>query len=72
VLFFAFYERQKLLPSASKETASTIQSLSTYKRNANLLKVAKNQKMRPYFYSYTLEKVEEDILGLLIQSDNSN
>jgi hypothetical protein len=66
VLFLAFHERQKLLPSESKETKSTIQSLSTYKRNADLLKVAKNPKMRPYFYSFALEKVEDDILGLLI------
>ncbi|MFX1483643.1 MAG: hypothetical protein ACFFCP_10680 [Promethearchaeota archaeon] len=66
VLFLAFYERQKLLPGASKENESTIRSLSTYKRNADLLKVAKNPKMRPYFYSFALEKVEEDILGLLI------
>ena len=66
VLFLAFYERQKLLPRASKETESTIRSLSTYKRNADLLKVAKNPKMRPYFYSFALEKVEDDIVGLLI------
>ena len=66
VLFLAFHERQKLLPSESKENESTIQSLSTYKRNADLLKVAKNPKMRPYFYSFALEKVEEDILGLLV------
>ncbi|MFW9787670.1 MAG: hypothetical protein ACFFE2_11480 [Candidatus Thorarchaeota archaeon] len=66
VLFLAFYERQKLLPMTTKETSFTIRSLSTYKRNADLLKVAKNPKMRPYFFSYALEKIEEDILGLLI------
>jgi hypothetical protein len=66
VLFLAFYEREKLQPRSSKETASTIRSLSTYKRNADLLKVAKNPRLRPYFYSFALERVEEDILGLLV------
>ena len=65
VLFNAFYERQKLLLKTPEEISSTIQSLSTIKRNGDLLKVAKNSKMRPYFYAFSLDKIETEILRLL-------
>jgi hypothetical protein len=64
-LFLALFERQKLRLKTPEETSSTIQSLSTIKRNADLLKVAKNPKLRPYFSSYTLEKIETEILSEL-------
>jgi hypothetical protein len=65
VLFLAHFERQKLLHKTPEEISSTIQSLSTYKRNADLLKVAKNSKMRPYFYAFSLGKIETEILNPL-------
>ncbi len=65
VLFLAFFEQQKLLQTTPKEISSTIQSLTTIKRNADLLKVAENPKMRPYFIAFCLEKLESEILSLL-------
>ncbi len=65
VLFLAFFERQILLQTAPKEISSTIQSLSTIKRNADLLKVAKTPKMRPYFFAFCLDRIESEILGSL-------
>jgi hypothetical protein len=65
VLFNAYFERQKLLHKTPEEVSSTIQSLSTFKRNADLLKVAKNSKMRPYFYAFSLDKIETEILDPL-------
>ncbi|MFX1560023.1 MAG: hypothetical protein ACFFBL_05510 [Promethearchaeota archaeon] len=64
-LFLSFFERQKLLLKSPEEISSTTLSLSTIKRNADLLKVAENPKMRPYFFSYSLEKIEAEILNLL-------
>ncbi|MGD9396156.1 MAG: hypothetical protein PVJ05_07000 [Candidatus Thorarchaeota archaeon] len=65
VLFRSFFERQKLLRKSPEEVSSTTLSLSTIKRNADLLKVAENPKMRPYFISYSLEKIETEILNQL-------
>ncbi|MFW9792758.1 MAG: hypothetical protein ACFFEE_00525 [Candidatus Thorarchaeota archaeon] len=66
-LFLAFFERQKLLLKTPTEISSTIQSLSTFKRNADLIKVAKNSKMRPYFFAFALDKIESEILSQLEQ-----
>jgi hypothetical protein len=65
VLFLAFFERQKLLLKTPEEISYTIQSLSTIKRNADLLTVAKNPKLRPYFFAFSLDKIETEILRLL-------
>ena len=65
VLFLAFLERQKLLVKTPQEISSTIQSLSMIKRNADLFTVAKNPKMRPYFFAFALGKLETEILNLL-------
>jgi len=65
ILFLSFYERQKLLRNSPEEISSTTLSLSTIKRNADLLKVAENPKMRPYFFSYSLEKIEAELLNSL-------
>ena len=65
VLFHSFYERQKLLFQTPGEMTSTIQSLSMIKRNADLLKVAKNPNMRPFFFTFTLDQLEGEILSIL-------
>jgi hypothetical protein len=65
VLFAASFEKSKLQLRTTDETTSTIQSLSTFKRNADLLKVAKNSRMRPYFFAFTLGKLEAEVLSLL-------
>ena len=65
VLFLAFFERQELLLRTPEKISSTIQSLSTIKRNADLLKVSKDPKMRPYFFAFALDKIETEILNLL-------
>ncbi len=67
VLFLSFFERQNLLLKTPEEISSTIQSLSTIKRHADLLKVAKNPKLRPYFVAFSLDKLEREILSLLEQ-----
>jgi hypothetical protein len=65
VLFNAIFERQKLLLKTPEKISSTVQSLSTIKRSADLIKVAKNSKMRPYFFAFALDKIETEILSLL-------
>jgi hypothetical protein len=65
VLFLAFFERQKLLLRTPETISSTIQSLSTIKRNADLLKVSKDPKLRPYFFAFSLDKIETELLNLL-------
>ena len=65
VLFLSLFERQKLLLKTPEEISYTIQSLSTIKRNADLLTVAKTPKMRPYFFAFSLDKIETEILSLL-------
>ena len=70
VLFAASFEKKKLQLRTTNETKSTIESLSTFKRNADLLKVAKNSKMRPYFFAFTLGKLEVEILSLLDHSSD--
>jgi hypothetical protein len=65
VLFLAFFEKKKQEKKTTEETKSTIQSLSTIKRNADLLKVAKNVKMRPFFFAFILERLEVELLSLL-------
>jgi hypothetical protein len=65
VLFLALFERQKLLLKTPEESSSTIQSLSKFKRDGDLLKVAKNPKMKPYVSTFFLEKTEAAILNLL-------
>lgn len=64
-LFLSFFEREKLLLKTPKEISSTIQSLSTIKRNADLLKIAENPKMRPYFFAFALDNTEKELLSIL-------
>ena len=66
VLFLAFFERQKLLLKTPEEISYTIQSLSTIKRHADLITAAKNPKLRPYFFAFSLDKLEKEILNLLL------
>ncbi|MHA2353161.1 MAG: hypothetical protein ACXABX_08590, partial [Candidatus Thorarchaeota archaeon] len=54
-----------LLLKTPEEISSTIQSLSTIKRDADLLKVAENPKMRPYFFAFALDKIETELLKRL-------
>lgn len=63
VLFLSFFERQKLVLKTPAEISATIQSLSTIKRHADLLKVAKNPKLRPYFFAFALDNLETEILN---------
>jgi hypothetical protein len=65
VLFHSLFERQKLLLETPGDMTSTIQSLEMIKRNADLLKVAKNPKLRPYFFAFALDKLEDEILTIL-------
>lgn len=65
VLFHSLFERQKLLLESPGDLTSTIQSLEMIKRNADLLKVAKNPNLRPYFFAFTLDKLEGEILSIL-------
>jgi len=65
VLFLALSERQKLFLNTRKESSSIIQSLSNFKRDGDLLKVAKNPNMKPYVLIFFLEKTEAAILSLL-------
>jgi hypothetical protein len=65
VLFHSLFERQRLLLETPGEMTSTIQSLAMIKRNADLLKVAKNPKLRSYFFAFTLDKLEDEILSIL-------
>ena len=65
VVFLALFEKQKLLLKTPEEISSTIQSLSTIQRNADLLKVAENPKMRPYFFAFALDIIETELLKRL-------
>jgi len=65
VLFLALSERQKLFLKTRKENSSIIHSLSNFKRDGDLLKVAKNPNMKPYVSIFFLEKIEAAILSLL-------
>jgi hypothetical protein len=65
VVFLALFEKQKLLLETPEEISSTIQSLSTIQRNADLLKVAENPKMRPYFFAFALDIIETELLKRL-------
>ena len=65
VLFHAIFERQKVLLNTPEEISSTIQSLSQFKRDADLLKLAKNEKMRSYVWVFFFEKLKAGILSLL-------
>lgn len=65
VLFLAYFEKQNLLLKTPEEISSTIQSLSTIKRNADLIQIAKNSNMRPYFLAFAVNKIETEILNLL-------
>lgn len=64
-LFLSFFERQILLRETPRDLSITIQSLETIKRHADLLKVAKNPKLRSYFFAFALDKLEMEIMGLL-------
>ena len=70
VLFHALYEKQKLLLKNPEESISAIQSLSRFKRYGDLLRIAKNPKMKPYVTSFFLEKLETTILNLLSKKPN--
>ncbi len=65
VLFLALFERQKLFLKNPDESHSTIESLSKFKRDGDLLNVAKNPKMKPYVSTFFLEKAKDLILSLL-------
>jgi len=65
ILFLALYERQKLFLKTPEESSSAIQSLSKFKRDGDLINVAKNPRMKPYVSAYFLEKTEAIILSLL-------
>lgn len=65
VFFLALYERQKLFLTTPKESSSIIQGLSNFKRDGDLVKVAKNPNMKPYVSTFFLEKAESVILSLL-------
>ncbi len=65
VLFLALAERQKLFLKNPKERSSIIKSLSEFKRDGDLLRVAKDPTMKPYVVTYFLEKTEAAILSLL-------